>query len=144
MSNWNSDIYNANTLTGLGGTASGYTPWLQSNQITPEMYNSFTDIERAGIADSYKNLANDGTLKSTIADGLGASTNNSMFGKMGDFLGSNAFKNITGLGNLALGFMEYGDKKEMNDQTLEGMRFNLAQSKKEAAVDDAYRKSYGA
>jgi hypothetical protein len=96
---------------------------------------------------------------SFISDGLGSLYDNTFGSKgldLGSFFGSGAkatdtktpagggFGNAIGLGQLVLGALEYKDRKKMNNATLDGMRFNLAQGKKEAAVDDAYRKSYGA
>lgn len=51
---------------------------------------------------------------------------------------------MIGVGQLGLGIASYLESKRVNDQSIKSSKFNLAQAKKDAAVDDAYRASYGA
>ena len=49
----------------------------------------------------------------------------------------------TGLGQLALGAMNYKDASKANRQALRESKFNLSQAKEDAAINRAYRASYG-
>ena len=117
-------------MTGTDGVVAGTDFGLDIRQPSSGLFSGLGNMfdGKDGMFDSFSNMWSG-------ADGKGG---------INGFLGSDSMKNLTGLGQLAMGFMEYGDKKAMNDQTLAGMRHNLAQSKKEAGLEDAYRASYGA